>query len=57
MDLAHDTLEELCWASKVFAWKYSSEKLDMPLAEVLNSALASLIDSELNGPVLRLSPF
>jgi hypothetical protein len=58
MDLAYDTLEELCWASKVFAWKYCSEKLDIPLAEVSNSELASLINSELSDHIQKCtSPF
>jgi hypothetical protein len=43
VDMAYDTLKELCWAGRVFAWKYCSEKLYIPLAEVSDSALAFLI--------------
>lgn len=58
VDLAYDTLEELCWAIIVLAWKFCSVKLDIPLADVSNSALASLIDSELSDTVRRCtSPF
>jgi hypothetical protein len=54
----YDTLEELCWAIIVLTWKYCSVKPDIPLADVSNSTLASLIDSELSDTVRRrTSPF
>lgn len=58
MDLAYETLEELCWAIIALAWKYCSVKLGISLADVSNSALASLIDSKLSDTVQgRTSPF
>jgi hypothetical protein len=61
---AFDTMEELCWATKVRVWQYSAQKLDTPLTNVSEDAVFSFVTSEteditcLTGPfkILRVLP-
>jgi hypothetical protein len=47
VDEAFDTLEELCWATKVRIWQYCAKKLDTPLVNVTEDAVFSLVASEM----------
>ena len=58
VDLAFDGLEELCWATKVLVYQYCAERHGLPLSEISQGIVRSLMESELGDPDARAtSPF
>jgi hypothetical protein len=58
VDLAFDTLEELCWAAKLLIFHYCTKKLDVSLQEVSSALVQKMIESELASPESSVtSPF
>jgi hypothetical protein len=58
VDLAFDTLEELCWATRLLIFNYCANKLEVSLSEISSNLVQKVIDSELASPGLAVtSPF
>lgn len=45
VDLAFDTLEDICWATKAGVWSYFSEILGVPLEVITADQVGSMIES------------
>jgi len=58
VDLAFDTVEELCWATKLLIFQYCADNLDRSLSEISSEVVEEVIQSELASPGSAVtSPF
>ena len=46
VDLAFDTLEQLCWATKFNMLKYCAQQRGLPISEISDDIMTSTIESE-----------
>ena len=56
VDLAFDTLEQICWATKVNMLRYCAQKRALPMCEISDDIMTSVIKSEVKS-VHEHNPF